>query len=303
MALRLSMLMLPYTRAEFLNWGKLMRWAEVGWEAGTRDEWKAFPMVVVRGKQHGFLMNLDRSDWSQRSTFFIGRYYELGVLRTLDLVLRPGDSFVDIGANIGMITLHARHLVGASGRVDSFEPNPDCAAAVREHARMNGLQNVFVHECGLSDSAGSLTLNLAHEHTGTATFTNIGGPALRTVDVDVRVADDMISGVPRLIKIDVEGFEMHVLNGLAQTLQRAKPFLITELLDEHLGRAGSSVEAVFDWLTEAGYLAYGIEHRRRRMRQHLVLRPARKRADLENNSDVLWVHRDQPFDAAPYAPW
>jgi FkbM family methyltransferase len=300
---RLALLMLPYTRAEFLHWAKLMKWANVGWEAGDRSEWKALPVATVRGKQHKFLMKLDRSDWSQRSTFFLGRYYELGVLRTLDLLLRPGDHFVDIGANIGMITLHARHLVGAAGRVDSFEPNPECAAAVREHVAMNKLLNVFLHQCGLSDSSGTLTLNLADAHTGTATFANVGGPVLRTVDVDVRVGDDMISTAPRLIKIDVEGYEMHVLKGLVKTLERSKPFLITELIDGHLARAGSSVAAVFDRMTQAGYMGYAIGLRRRRLRQRLILQPVLVPADLGNRPDVLWAHRDQEFDATPFADW
>ena len=57
-------------------------------------------------------MELELSDWAERYTFFLGRYYEMGVQRVLDAILMPGDRFVDIGANIGMIALHARSLIG-----------------------------------------------------------------------------------------------------------------------------------------------------------------------------------------------
>jgi hypothetical protein len=70
-----------------------------------------------------------------------GRYYELGVTRVLDFLLRPGDKFVDIGANIGMITLHARFLERAKGRIDCFEPNPECVEALQEHLSINGINN------------------------------------------------------------------------------------------------------------------------------------------------------------------
>ena len=287
----LAFLLLPYTRSEFPGWARLIRLvgygAVLGGAAQMRPEWSDMPKVIVTGKLHGFKMKLDRSDWAQCSTYFLGRYYELGVQRTLDKLLRKGDTFVDVGANIGMIALHARALVGEAGKVICFEPNPDCADAVAEHMTMNDIENVIVRRCALAEISGTLTLSLTSTHSGTATLAYASN-AVRTMQVAVRVGDEELADViPRLIKIDVEGFEMQALKGLKKTLVRHKPLLITELIDQHLSKAGTSVAEVSAFLTELGYRPYGIATARSPIRHDLVLHPLNTLAS--KYSDWLWV--------------
>jgi FkbM family methyltransferase len=289
----LARLIVPYTRAELFETGRLMAWAGVGWQAGTKHDWKHLPPALIRGKAHRFLMKLDRSDWCQRVTYYLGRYYEFGVLRTMDHLLSRGDRFVDIGANIGMISLHARHLVGPSGRVDAFEPNPRCVEAIREHLEMNRIENVHIHPCALAEAPGSMRLSLPDEHTGTATLATV--PGARQVEVEVRVGDEQITGAPRLIKIDVEGFELHVLRGLERTLA-SKPFIITELIESHLQRAGTSTAEVSAFLTDRGYTPYGIwsERKKRYLPEKLKLYP-----ELSGDmTDVLWAAQALPAGLA-----
>ena len=297
---KLAFLILPYTRAELPGWGRLLKLVGFGTALGGAQpmspEWRMLPEVVVRGKRHGFLMQLDRSDWAQCCTYFLGRYYELGVQRTLDLLLQEGDLFVDVGANIGMITLHARHLIGATGRIDCFEPNPQCVNAIRGHVRMNGIENVFVHPCALSDAPGSLDLSLTSEHSGTATLVDVGNDAIRTIKVDVRIGDDAIEGAPRVIKIDVEGFELNVLKGLRRTLSMHKPFVVTELIESHLNKAGTNVAEVSGFLFDLGYVAYGISSARALLRHDLVLQRVARGSDFRSFTDYLWVHPDNPAD-------
>jgi FkbM family methyltransferase len=210
-------------------------------------------------KNHGYLMELELSDWSERFTFFLGRYYEMGVQRVLDAILLPGARFVDIGANIGMITLHARSLVGATGHIDCFEPNPECVERLRRHLQMNNIKNVAIHTCALSDEVGKLNLNLSSEHSGTATLTEVD-EVQRTLPVQVCVGDDVLMEGPRInvLKVDVEGYEMKALRGLERTLKKFRPIIITELIESHLNRAGSSVAAVSDLLGTLGYTPWGI---------------------------------------------
>jgi FkbM family methyltransferase len=283
--------MLPYTRAELPGWGRLLKYIDGPhiYKALQYRDGKAMH-VTVRGKNHGFLMKLDMSDWAQRMTFFLGRYYELGVSRTLEVLLRPGDRFVDVGSNIGMVTLHARYLVGANGHIDCFEPNPDNVVAIREHMRINHIENVLIHQCALADTAGSMTLNLTSDHTGTATLADVGADAVRTMEVTIRIGDEIIVGPPRLIKIDVEGFELHVLKGLKRTLSLHKPFVITELIEDQLNRANTSVFEVSDYLFELGYKAFGIGTRRKALRHELSLYPVEREHSLRDFADVLWAH-------------
>ncbi len=288
---RLAFLILPYTRAELPGWSRVMRafgfGAALGGTERMRPEWKELPEVIVRGKRHGFKMKLDRFDWAQCSTWFLGRYYELGVQRTLDQLLREGDTMVDIGANIGMIALHARSLVGDSGRVICFEPNPGCAGAVERHMKMNGIRNVEVRRCALAAAPDTLTLNFTSEHSGTATLAPVSGTVVKSIRVPVRVGDDELEHVtPKVIKIDVEGFELQVLQGLRKTLARHKPFLITELVDDHLARAGTSTDEIYEYLQDFGYTPYGIDTERSPIRHDVVLRP--RAAPTPEFSDWLW---------------
>jgi FkbM family methyltransferase len=231
-------------------------------------------------------MRLDLSDWAQRHTYFIGRYYELGVGRVLDAVLEPGDRFVDVGANIGMITLHARSLVSSAGLIDCFEPNPECIDAIIEHLQINDIKNVVIHKCALSDEVGTLSLKLTSSHSGTATFGEVDD-VLRTIPVKICVGDDLLAEGPpvNVMKIDVEGFEMRVIKGLSRTLNAHHPVLITELIDELLRRGGSSSAAIHELLNENGYIPYGIGIIRKGFAHRLTL--VRR---IEGCNDVVWTH-------------
>jgi len=293
---KFTFLVLPFTRAEVPKWPLLMNAVSADWDTSFQSRWQGQSKVVVRGKNHGFLMNLDLSDWAQRMTYFLARYYELGVARVLELLLRPGDRFVDIGANIGMITLHARSLVGSSGRIDCFEPNPDCVDLLQKNLAINEIQNVVVHQCALAEASGALTLSLTSGHSGTATLADVGTKAVRKIVVDVRVGDDVLTEAPQLIKIDVEGFELQVLRGLRSTLTIHKPFVITELIERQLALAGTSVREMADYLFSLNYRAYGIVTQRKNLRSRLVLRPISPNGEFVGVADVLWIHADRLGD-------
>lgn len=286
--LRLSDLILPYTRAELPGWGRLMAWGGI-LGAKFDKEWVGSESVVVRGKAHRYLMRLDRSDWSQRLTYFLGRYYEFGVLEALNAILRPGDTFVDIGANIGMISLHARSRVGADGQIVCFEPIPECANAIKENFALNKFSNGTVYNIALSDSSGELQLKITSNHTGTATLADVeSSEVVRSIGVKVEIADTLIDFPVHVIKIDVEGFELRVLRGLKRTLEKHKPFIITELIEPQLRKAGSSIEEVSNFLRNAGYQPFGIASRRRGVRHKLLLLASNNQC-----SDVLWAQNDE----------
>jgi FkbM family methyltransferase len=283
---------LPYSRRELPGWGRLLGWAGVLVPAED-PRWRERGVRIVRGKNHGFLMRLDLSDWAQRMTFCLGRYYEQEVLQVLDKLLRPGDTFVDVGANIGMVALHARSRVGFAGQVHCFEPNPECLALLREHVELNALNNIFVHGFALSDQPGQLELHLTSEHTGTATLSQVPA-ATKTFVVPVRVGDETLAGAsPRVVKIDVEGFEVLVLRGLRQTLLRAKPFVVTEVEDALLRRAGSTPRELMSLMASLGYRAFGIRLTRSFLRWRLSLPRLHTHTDLAGFSDVLWVPEGQ----------
>lgn len=83
-------IILPITRRELPGWGRVLHMiGRTGYEHD--HQWADAPVKVIRGKEHGYLMELDLTDWSCRITYFLGRFYELHVLRLLDEMLEPGD--------------------------------------------------------------------------------------------------------------------------------------------------------------------------------------------------------------------
>ncbi len=295
---RWTLCALPYLRLELPGWGRL--YTAMG---GERDErWIDAPRRDVRLKLHGDTMRLDLSNWSERRSWFLGRFYELETQRLLRRLLRPGDVFLDVGANIGMLSLLAARCVGPQGRVHAVEPNPQVAARLRASLERNAIENVELHECGLSDRVEELALRVWAHHTGQGTFaqrTNSGLAPL-TAEHRVRVVrgDELLSDrrdgrelAPGVIKIDVEGFECRVLRGLERTLTRHRPALIIEAIAEQLAWAGTSLEELFDFLHAHDYRVMRITSARAGWQRRVVLQELRAPGDGVSDN-LLGVHRD-----------
>ncbi len=168
------------------------------------------------GQQIGVLRPMLRL---YRRTFNVS--YEEGFDREVLKRVVPGDVVWDIGANVGFFTAKFAEKVGQDGRVLAFEPSPSTLAILR--SRCGDLPNVEFVNIALSDADGSAQF---HE-SGTAGDPNNGlfQPDVSgiTVNVAVRRGDSLCAErddiVPTRIKIDVEGFEKEVLDGLSATLR------------------------------------------------------------------------------------
>lgn len=298
-----TLALVPYTRRELPGWGTLLHAAGV---AGDSPRWADAPIRTVRGKLHGYRMDLRLSDWSERHTYFLGRYYELGTQRAIQRIVRPGDCFLDVGANIGMIALLAAQCVGPGGAVHAVEPNPANVARIRAALDANGITNVAIHPVGLSDAPGCLQLHLLPgDHTGTGTFTDVpeSEAKVRSIDVDALRGDDLPlpGGVPLVVKMDVEGYECHAIDGMSATMDTRKPAVVTECVKWHLERAGHSLDALFDRFRDRGYHGYVIQTRRHVLRHHLDFQPLGAVSgdaffQRYRTADVLWVHPESPFE-------
>lgn len=294
---RQAFLALPFTRLELPGWGRIAR--ALGAVVPARDlGWEGAPTKTIRGKAHGYLMELDLQDWAERMTYFLGRYYELTLQKALQQILEPGDRFVDVGGNIGMITLLAAKGVGPTGHVDTFEPNPNCLIRLRRLIALNNLDWIDLHPFGLSDKQERLTLSVADKHTGVGTFAPLN---ISDHNVTERLELDLLEGDSRLLenqqpvkllKLDVEGFELNALRGLRDLLERDHPVLITELIEEQLQRAGTSSEDVFAFLEGLGYRAFGMDLKRKLFGQELALTRVEDSASAASFNDILWTASD-----------
>jgi len=286
---------IPYFRRELPAWGKLYHKL-----VGKADEpcWRNAPTRVIRGKLHGYRMRLDLSDWSDRSAYFLGRYYDLDTQQAYRLLIDEGDRVMDVGANVGMMMLLAARLVGNEGRVDCVEPNPECVARLRDHVDLNGLSHVFIHEMGLADQPAEMMLRVVTNHTGSGSLAEIKEAdahlITKSVKVPVDTGDSLLErlpGPPRLIKIDIEGFEQRALLGLQRTIETHHPILMLEFVESHLARAGSSRGEVATLLSTLGYKGFAIGMRRAGLRYRLALEPLSSEPQATPSfSDTVWLH-------------
>lgn len=159
---------------------------------------------------------------------------ELPVQEAIRDALKGGDVFYDIGANVGFFGLIAARLVGAEGAVYAFEPVPGVAAEARANAARNELANVHVIEAAASCRTGTATL-VVTRHPGGASLSEADAGRDATGKLEVRTVriDDLVAAgavrPPDAVKIDVEGVEPDVIDGLSATLVSHRPTVVCEL--------------------------------------------------------------------------
>jgi len=298
---RLAGLTLPYFRMELPGWERLS--GLIGLPIENGPLWAGATPRTIRGKTHGLLMTLHMQDWCERLTYFLGRYYERPLELLVNALVRPGETFIDVGGNTGMVTLMGAARVGRGGRIYTFEPNPTLAARIAGLVQMNGLEGVVIVQAGLSDVKADLPLTIASESNGWSTFAGVdlSNPALncQTVIAPVAPADDLLP--PDLsgsiaVKIDVEGFECRVLRGMARLIERSRPAVITEVKPHVLQLAGSSVAELFGIMHRHGYTGYSVESVRKGFSHTLVVRELRHGHDRLTNT-VVWTHPESVHHA------
>jgi len=173
--------------------------------------------------------------------------------------LRPGMVFYDAGANLGLFTLLAARLVGETGQVFSFEPEPEIAACLRENTWHNLFSCVTVVEAALYSRSGKIGFRRASKlespDRGTGRVLDRGTEA-SAIDVHAISLDDFVTDHPEpdVLKLDVEGAEVEVLQGARKLLQRRSPVLLCELHSEEC-EAG-----VFRILEEHGYTVTRVDN-------------------------------------------
>lgn len=148
--------------------------------------------------------------------------------------LGRGDVAIDIGANVGIFTHEMARLVGKSGRVIGFEHNPYAIHRLHDSLEHNGLlENVQLHQLALSDTTGRMQLTIPPKNSGAASLDRIESENAEVIEVPVERFSDWWNHNGRppasLIKIDVEGFELPVVKGMAGYLADNKPMLLIEV--------------------------------------------------------------------------
>lgn len=213
--------------------------------------------------------------------------FEPASISLLKRCVAPGDTVVDIGANIGFYTLESSNLVGPAGRVIAVEALPDHAQAVRDNLALNGIDNVTLLEIAVGDqeSSGVLTRR-SGDNLGMFTLGNVEGT--EACQVRIGVLDNILGeqNVERVdfIKMDIEGSEFRALQGAAKTMESKRPTVLLEINEQALQDCGSSAQALIALLESFGYGGWEITRQ--------GLQALGSIANPGPSRECLFIHRD-----------
>ena len=227
---------------------------------------KSKSVVNIDDYSHSLWMQLDLSEHMQRRIFWMGHYSE-DVAMTIKAMLQPGMCFIDIGANVGEITLLAGKIVGPSGSVIAFEPVDVIANKLERHLRWNKLYWCRAERLALSDHLGETLIFASTGHnvtkdknTGLASLYNLRYGDNPIQPVRLTTLDTYIEPKPpsRIdgIKIDIEGAELDCLRGAESTLRTYRPWLIVEVQARTSVAAGYNQTQILEFLSGLGYAFY-----------------------------------------------
>jgi len=228
--------------------------------AGTQPtESASWPVPWVNG------LRVALTDSENSRCVYVAGAFEPNEFAFLHRWLKPGMTFIDVGANEGFFTVFAAERVGAGGRVLSIEPSSREFARLQRNVALNEFGNVCARRVGASDSSRQAALRIAEPlHAGHNTLGRFAY-AIDEADreeIELRPLDTLAgeAGLKSVdvLKIDVEGAELSVLRGAERVLD-FRPLLIVEVLEAALQAQGASCKDVVNFLTALEYELYGFE--------------------------------------------
>ncbi len=198
-------------------------------------------------------------------------------------IIKNGEVLVDIGANIGYFTLLMAKFSGPTGKIFSFEPEDKNFEILKKNVEVNNYQNIVLEKKGVSDHNGINKFFLSSKNTGMHSLQKIRDDS-REVKIDVIKLDDYFSTLDlvkkiSLIKIDVEGAEFQVLNGMRTILKNENLKLLIEFIPEHLKKHGTNPSDVLKILEDNNFKIYQINENTKQIE-------LKNSEDIMNNSEI-----------------
>ncbi len=232
---------------------------------------------VLRNWDGKASLHLRTGDFSTRRLWFHGyvQYNEEFFLRTF---LRQGMTVIDVGANIGLISATCGLRVGRSGAVHSFEPLGSTFEVLEKNISANGLEGIVAaNRMAVSAKSGEVVkLDYCDLHSGLTHLSvgrsenrdgwHLGSEQVMTVCLDEYVVSHHIQRVD-LLKIDVEGAELLVMDGAHETLQSHRPTILCEFNNEAHEQFGGSSRQLWEKWMDYGYTLFDYNHRARKLRR------------------------------------
>ncbi len=216
--------------------------------------------LVVPLQKDGLVIFISTKDIIGWKIYFFGEY-ETDTNNVLEKYIKPDDVVIEAGANIGSETLLIARML-KQGRIYAFEPNPYTFERLKINASINELHNISAFDYALGESDTTIQFNIYPKN-----FCNSGMSSkymetsnTRKIDVTQKKLDSFLkeNNINKVdfIKMDIQGAEMDMIAGAAETIARHKPTIFTEACEPY-----NDTKVLFDTLKNAGYNVYLIgEH-------------------------------------------
>jgi FkbM family methyltransferase len=204
-------------------------------------------------------IRIDLRDRIIAKRLYLGIAWEQDLQELLAAMSLRGGVCLDIGANIGVHSLLMSELVGPAGRVYAFEPERRNFALLEANLKLNRVTNVTAAATALGDSVGMCRLavspnNFGDHRVASSTEGRGGDVPITTVDAAMATVPD---GAVRFVKVDVQGYEHHILRGMRATLERNPDLILAlEVFPQALRAAGSSAQEVMERLRDIGMVGW-----------------------------------------------
>jgi FkbM family methyltransferase len=216
------------------------------------------------------MLLLDTRDSVLGPALMLYGLWEIDVTNWFQEILRPGHVFVDVGANIGYYTLLGSRLVRDNGHIYAIEAHPRMAELLSRNVIINGRHNVSTWQRAAWSRSEVLKFHARRHFASNSSAGSLGDRGLEELHDDEEVLevqavplDEILAGVPRvdLIKIDVEGAELQVVTGLAETLtSNPEVTVMFEWSPGQLEMVGNSPAALLELMRNHGFSFRLMEH-------------------------------------------
>lgn len=241
---------------------------------------------------HGVKILIDPTlDQGVELSLFETGTYEKGTIQLLKKQLQPGDVFLDIGANIGLMSVIASKIVGERGKVCAVEANPNTVTILQANIELNHCKNVELIPVALSDEQGTAVLFENWE-------VNRGGASLISqsneqagIEVKMERLDDLFNEDDRvdLVKIDVEGFEPQVIRGGMAWFKKQQPVFIIEVSEQREKELGPSPLEIMQLVQTIGNYSFFKQKGTKERRGKLV--EIKTGQDLPSHDNIICIPR------------
>lgn len=230
-------------------------------------KWKisSFKKPIIKELRYGgifFKLWIDPRNGYLDAQIFANNKYETHITNEIISNVKEGDVCIDVGANIGHHTIIMSKVVGSDGHVFAYEPIDKIRDQLNKSLIENKINNVTILKEALSNEETYMDLFLRDGNIGGSSFVDVGDK--NKIKVNVKTLDSYNYEKVNFIKIDVEGFELNVLKGGENTLEKTKPKIIFEYSPIYYKRHNpSDTTEILNFLKNKNYILYDLEDKRK----------------------------------------